>query len=51
MGVENIWLVDPIRRVAYAFDAAGLHLADPTRLTVPNAPIHLDLTEAFAALD
>ena len=51
MGVENIWLADPLRRVAHTFDAAGLHLADPTRLTVPNTPIHLDLTEAFAALD
>jgi Uma2 family endonuclease len=51
MGVENIWLVDPIRRVAYTFDAQGLHLADPTQLTVPNTPIHLDLTEPFAALD
>lgn len=51
MGVENIWLVDPMRRVAYTFDATGLHLADPTRLTVPNTPILLDLTEAFAELD
>ena len=51
MGVENIWLVDPMRRVAYTFDAQGLHLADPTQLTVPNTPIHLDLTEPFSALD
>jgi hypothetical protein len=51
MGVENIWLIDPTRRTAYTFDATGLHLADPTNLTVPGTPIHLDLTEAFAALD
>jgi len=51
MGVPNIWLIDPIRRVAYTFDAAGLQTADPTNLTVPNTPIRLDLTEAFAALD
>jgi Uma2 family endonuclease len=51
MGVENIWLIDPARRIAYTFDATGLHLADPTNLTVPNTPIRLDLTEAFAALD
>jgi Uma2 family endonuclease len=51
MGVANIWLVDPVRRVAYTFDATGLRLADPTKLTVPGTPIHLDLTEAFAALD
>jgi Uma2 family endonuclease len=51
MGVSNIWLIDPIRRIAYIFDANGLHIADPMNLTVPNTPIHVDLTEAFAALD
>ena len=38
-------------RAAFTFDASGLHEADPTSLTVPNTPIHLDLTEAFAAID
>ncbi len=51
MGVPNIWLIDPIRRAAFTFDATGLHEADPTHLTIPNTPIHLDLTEAFAAID
>ena len=51
MGVQNIWLIDPLRRAAFTFDAAGLHEADPTSLKVPNTPIHLDLTEAFASLD
>jgi Uma2 family endonuclease len=51
MGVENIWLIDPIYRAAFTFNASGLHDADPTNLTVPSTPIHLDLTEAFAALD
>ena len=51
MGVQNIWLIDPMRRAAYTFDATGLHEADPTNLTIPNTPIHLDLTEAFAAID
>ena len=51
MGVQNIWLIDPIYRAAWTFDATGLHEADPTHLTVPNTPIHLDLTEAFAAID
>ena len=48
MGVPNIWLIDPVRRVAYTFDATGLHEADPTRLSVLNTPIHLDLTQFFA---
>jgi len=51
MGVPNIWLIDPIRRSAHIFNATGLHEADPTNLTVPNTPIRLDLTEAFAAID
>jgi len=51
MGVPNIWLIDPIRRVAYTFGPDGLQKADPKNLRVPNTPIHLDLTEAFAAID
>ena len=51
MGVPNIWLIDPTRRTAYTFDASGLQDADPAHLTVPNTPIHLDLTPAFAQLD
>jgi Uma2 family endonuclease len=51
MGVQNIWLIDPIRRSAFTFDARGLHEANPTNLKVSNTPIHLDLTEAFAAID
>jgi Uma2 family endonuclease len=51
MGVPNIWLIDPLRRAAFTFDATGLHEADPTHLTVPSTPNHHDLTEAFAAID
>ena len=51
MGVPNIWLIDPLRRSAHTFDAAGLHHADVTCLSVANTGIRLDLTEPFAALD
>ena len=51
MGVPNIWLVDPANRGAFTFDATGLHPADPTNLHVSNTPIHIDLTEAFAAIE
>jgi len=51
MAVPNIWLIDPIRRAAFTFNASGLHEADPTHLTIPNTPMRLDLTEAFAAID
>jgi Uma2 family endonuclease len=51
MGVPNIWLIDPYKRVAYTYDAGGLHPADTTALTVPGTPIRLDLSAAFAQLD
>ena len=51
MGVQNIWLIDPLRRSAHTFDAAGLHHANPTHLAVRGTEIRLDLTEPFAALD
>jgi hypothetical protein len=36
--------------VAYTFCATRLREPDPSRLTVPNTPIQLDLTEFFAQL-
>ena len=51
MGVENIWLIDPIYRAAWTFNAAGLREADITRLAVPSTPVYLDLTDTFAAID
>ncbi len=51
MGVPNVWLIDPLRKAAYTFDATGLHIADASRLAIPGTPILLDLTTAFAALD
>jgi Uma2 family endonuclease len=51
IGVQNIWLLDPIRQAAHIFNSTGLHIVNTTNLTVPNTPIHLDLTEAFAAID
>jgi Uma2 family endonuclease len=51
IGVQNIWLLDPIRRAAHTFDAKGLHMVNYDVLKVPNTGIRLDLTEAFAAID
>lgn len=50
MGVENLWLLDPIRRAAYTFDSTGLHISGPT-LSIAGTPIQLDLADIFAALD
>ena len=51
MGVEHIWLLDPIERVAYTYTANGLKLVQESRLTIPNTAIFLDLPELFSSLD
>ena len=51
MGVENTWLIDPLRRVAYTLGPRGLELVQGNRIEVPNSPIYLDLDEIFKVLD
>lgn len=51
MGVENLWVLDPMERVAYTYTSDGLKLIEAPRLTIPNSPIYLDLPEIFSALD
>jgi Uma2 family endonuclease len=51
MGVPNIWLIDPTRRMAYTFGPEGLKAADTAGLVVPGTAIRLDLTAFFARLD
>ena len=51
MGVQNVWLLDPIERVAYTLTAEGLRLVDGARIGIADSPIYLDLPEIFAALD
>jgi Uma2 family endonuclease len=51
MGVPNVWLLDPIERVAYTYSPSGLKIVHTPQLSVPDSPIHLDLPTLFAALD
>jgi Uma2 family endonuclease len=51
MGIENLWVLDPIERIAYTYTSTGLKLVEGPRLTIPNSPIYLDLPEIFSALD
>lgn len=50
-GIENIWIVDPARRIAYRVTRAGLELAPSGEITVPETPIRVGLSELFAELD
>jgi Uma2 family endonuclease len=50
-GVQNIWIVDPERRVAYRYTGAALEEIATGELVVPSTPIRVDLSELFAELD
>ena len=50
MGVSHIWLLDPMRRIAYTYDLNGLHLREST-LSIPELNISLDIEPMFADLD
>jgi Uma2 family endonuclease len=51
MGVENIWLIDPLSRHAWLATPDGSHTRVHQAFTVPNTPIHIDLAALFAELD
>ena len=51
MGVEHIWLIDPISRNAWVATADGTRKPANAEFTVPGTPIRIPLTEAFAELD
>jgi Uma2 family endonuclease len=49
MGVEHVWLLDPLQREAFRCTANGFEKSGD--LKIPGSPIHLSLTEIFSALD
>jgi Uma2 family endonuclease len=51
MGVPNIWLIDPLRRIVYVYNKTGLHPQDPANLYVEGTSIAIDVNQAFAELD
>jgi len=51
MGVEHIWLIDPISRKAWVATPEGTHKPANAEFTVPNSPIRISLAEVFAELD
>ena len=50
MGVEHIWLLDPLRHKTYVFDANGLH-EQPGVLSVSGTAVKLDVNALYARLD
>ena len=51
MGVEHIWMLDPIRRQAHIATPSGYDLCETGELTVPGTPIRVVLAEIFATLN
>lgn len=50
-GVENVWVLDPLRRVAYRATRNGLELVGSGECAVPDSPIRVSLADLFAELD
>jgi Uma2 family endonuclease len=51
MGVEHIWLIDPITRQTHIANPVGYEEVASGELTVPGTPIRIVLAEVFATLD
>jgi len=51
MGVEHIWLIDPISRHAWIATADGSQTRVYTEFVIPDTPIRISLTDVFAELD
>src|SRR5882757_4590119 len=51
MGVEHIWLIDPISRHAYVATTEGFQQPSSGEFSVAGTPIRISLAEVFAELD
>jgi Uma2 family endonuclease len=51
MGVEHVWLIDPMSRHAWVATADGSHTRVAEAFEVAGTPIRISLAEVFAELD
>jgi Uma2 family endonuclease len=51
MGVEHIWLVDPVSREAWTATLTSYDLLLSGEFTIPGTPICISISEVFAELD
>jgi Uma2 family endonuclease len=51
MGVEHIWVIDPIGRHAYVASERGFEQPESGEFTMPGTAIRIVLAEVFAELD
>jgi Uma2 family endonuclease len=50
-GIENIWVVDPEKRIAYRHTGSALERVQSGELAVSGTPVRVVLSEMFAELD
>jgi Uma2 family endonuclease len=51
MGVEHVWVVDPVGRHAYVASERGFEQPESGEFAVPGTAIRIVLAEVFAELD
>jgi Uma2 family endonuclease len=51
MGVENVWAINPWKRVAYYATVRGFSQPEDGVLRIPGTQIEISLAEVFAELD
>jgi hypothetical protein len=51
MGAENIWAVDPWKRLGYHASTSGFQQPENGVLRIDGTPISVSLAEVFAELD
>ena len=51
MGVENVWIIDPVRRYAWYATADGFHKLSNREFCVPGTPIKIALADIYEQLD
>lgn len=51
MEVPNLWIIDPGQRIGCIYSSPDTLKRVTDRLTIPETPIYLDLSDLFAARD
>ena len=51
LGVPNIWLIDPVERLAWTADANGIRPLTTGEFTLENTPVRIALADLYARLD
>lgn len=51
IGVRNVWVLDPWKRIAYYASPKGFEKPEDGKLRIAGTPIEISLPEVFAELD